>query len=88
MMHLRGHPNIVSIYGLFEDEDSLHIVEEICTGVYVYGCLCTLELSALLCYSRPAHDCRGVAYHRRQLMSPATSTPLHQPPSPVHAASA
>jgi calcium-dependent protein kinase len=32
MLHLRGHPNIVTVMGVFEDERQMHIVEEICTG--------------------------------------------------------
>jgi len=32
MMHLRGHPNIVEIMGLFEDAGHIHIVQELCTG--------------------------------------------------------
>jgi len=32
MLHLRGHPNVVDIMGVFEDDDHLYIVEEMCTG--------------------------------------------------------
>ena len=27
-----GHPNVVEIMGLFEDENHIHIVQELCTG--------------------------------------------------------
>ncbi|KAL6753863.1 kinase-like domain-containing protein [Haematococcus lacustris] len=32
MLHLRGHPNVVEVYGMFEDEDNIHIVQELCSG--------------------------------------------------------
>ncbi|KAG1662823.1 hypothetical protein FOA52_009037 [Chlamydomonas sp. UWO 241] len=32
MVHLRGHPNVVDIMGVFEDDAQVHIVQDICTG--------------------------------------------------------
>lgn len=32
---LKGHPNVVQLEGVFEDETAVHIVMELCTG----GCL-------------------------------------------------
>jgi hypothetical protein len=39
MLHLRGHPNVVEFFGLFEDEDNIHIVEEMCKGGDLYTCV-------------------------------------------------
>ena len=32
MTHLRGHKHIVGIVGMFQDEEYIHIVQELCTG--------------------------------------------------------
>jgi calcium-dependent protein kinase len=39
MLHLRGHPNVVEFFGLFEDDEHIHIVEELCTGGDLYTCV-------------------------------------------------
>lgn len=46
MQHLSGHPNIVTLLAVYEDEEYLHLVMELCTG----GRL-TDEMSRTGCYS-------------------------------------
>ncbi|GFH31334.1 uncharacterized protein HaLaN_30354, partial [Haematococcus lacustris] len=37
MLHLRGHRHVVEIMGMFEDEESIHIVQELCSGGDLYS---------------------------------------------------
>lgn len=32
MYHLRGHPNIITLYDVFEDRNNVHLIMDLCTG--------------------------------------------------------
>ncbi|KAF5827472.1 kinase-like domain-containing protein [Dunaliella salina] len=72
MMHLRGHPNIVEIMGLFEDASHIHIIQELCAGGDLLSKMakslepCSEDLAAYITRSmllviRHCHSC-GVIY--------------------------
>ena len=32
MYHLRGHPNIIELHGVYEDRNNVHLVMDLCNG--------------------------------------------------------
>jgi len=59
---LKGHPNVVQLEGVFEDETAVHIVMELCTG----GCL-TEHISSQV--PAPTLTGRGLYLPQRPLLS-------------------
>lgn len=87
-----GHPNVVEIMGLFEDDTHIHIVEEMCTGGDLYRYTHThtqardqrLYAVAIVAWSKPAQPC-SIALGLAALRA-CVSRPLQFAYQPLHEA--